>query len=548
MKRWVGKEKKIKLKDINMKLHKTGLGCSLIAKTKKCYVLVFILVLGLVTFNCASNTSTIKKSSKSGILPLWIHSRESTTYPKSRFMIGMGMASDSGDPVRDYKQSDFSAFSDILNQIKASVSSTVSTNRVELLSNQTSEYLNKTTANIVVASSVTVSGLTIVQRYYDKDNKLYYSLAVLDRRAASNQFKNRLLGNKNEYDRNITKAEEFYKQGRIADALLALRQAFNSARLYNADYPYYQIIKGSEYVSIEDLPNYLSAGDATSKASDILAGLKLVKVTGDNQAGLIGRPLAIPLTVKVIIKNETETPASGLAIGFQFVNGTGEMESSARTDDNGEAKININKLGKSDTRTYSVSAMPDFNEFIDPADIYKQWDTIFDTNSSKVLFQITLKKASIPWKILLLVDEPAGFTAIDTLSTELTQVGFSPLTEKDIGIIKGRRIEKLIGQNKFNLLKQEFMHEYDVIVTGRINAEFLSNYAGINVFTASGGIKAISLKTGKVIAEESVSDVKGFGITNDQAKNDVIQKAMEKMTDSLVSQLLKNNQLKIKEN
>ncbi len=473
--------------------------------------------------------------------PGWIHSREYNLYPSSEYIIGVGMASDTEDPVKNMSLADKSAFSGIANQIIAHVSSSVSSRTIDIRRNESTQYSNRTTADVHVTSSMVVSGLEIVKRYHDKENKIYYSLAVLNRHTASNQFRSALLTNKNEYEKGIENARSFLNEGHIVDAISALKQAYSSAMLYNEDCPYYQIIRGSGYASIERLPDHLSTGDVISKASDILAGLKLIKIEGDRQAGLIGRPLTIPLTVLAVLTGETETPVSGLAIGFKFVNGQGEMESSAVTDSKGRAGITVNKLGKSDTQTYSLSAAPDFSGFINFGKGYKQWDTIFDNNSSRVLFEIGLKKASVPWKILLLVDEPAGCTAIDTLSTDLTRVGFSPLTEKDIGIIKSQMVGKLVSQNKLILLKQEFIHKFDVIITGKINAEPLSKYAGINIFTASGVVKALSLKTGKVIAEESASDVKGYGITNDQARNDVIQKAMQKMSDSLISQLLENN-------
>jgi len=500
-----------------------------------------IYLLGLFLFfitQCGGNSVVVKETNQE---PDWIHSKGYNLYPSSEYLVGVGMASDTGDPVKNMGSADRSAFSEIANQLIAHVSSSVSSQIIDIRRNESTQYSNKTTADVHITSSMVVSGLEIVKRYHDKENKIYYSLAVLNRHTASNQFRSVLLTNKSEYDKSLNNARSFLNEGHIVDAISALKQAYSSAILYNENYPYYQIIRGSEYTSIEGLPNNLSTGDVISRVSDILSRLKLIKIAGDEQAGLIGRPLAIPLTVMAFITGETETPVSGLVIGFKFVNGTGEIESSAVTDSNGKAGITVNKLGKSDTRTYSLSAAPDFSEFIDFKDGYKQWDTIFDNNSSRVLFEIGLKKASIPWKILLLVDEPSGGTGINMLSTELTQVGFSPLTERDIGIMKSQRVGKLISQNKLDLLRQEFIHKFDVIITGKINAEPFSKYAGIEIFTASGAIKALSLKTGKVIAEESVSDVKGFGITDDQAKNDVIQKAMQKMTDSLISQLLENN-------
>ncbi|MGC9027719.1 MAG: LPP20 family lipoprotein [bacterium] len=451
--------------------------------------------------------------------PDWIHTRGENLYPSARYLTGIGMAADNGDPVSDMQAADRSAFSELSNRIIAHVSSQVTTNMVEIVKNQTTEYSNKTAANIVIASSITVSGLTIARRYHDKDNKLYYSLAVLDRITASNQFREGLTVNKNEYDKALTNAQAFLREGRIADAISNFKQAFHSAMFYNQDYLYYRVIKGNTYAITSDFPEQLSQNDVITKVSDVLAGLKLVKIEGDNQAGLIGKPLSNPLKIKAIITGHAETPASGLNIEFKFVNGSGDMDAMARTDEKGEAGINVYKLGNSDTGTYSISAVPDFREFIDPSEAYKQWNDVFAGSKNKVLFTITLKKASIPWKIMLLINGFGDPTAIDMLSTELTQAGFNPFIGRD----------------------QELMRKCDVVVTVKIDAKFLSSYGGIHVFTASGNIKATSPQTGNVIAEESVSNVRGFGITDDRARNDAIQNAMKKMAESFVNKLLEND-------
>jgi hypothetical protein len=509
------------------------------------YFIVFPVVILLSTFISSCSTSLITTKEVKGTQnippPVWVKSLTYSGYPEDRYIVGRGMAQASGNIIKDQNLADYQAFVEIANQILISIKSDISIEQIEILKNKTSDYREVTTANIFISSSVILRGLKIVDRYYDEREKIYYSLAVLDREIASAPLRKQLNELKDQYEKNLLSSIHFLQQGKIFLSLIQLKKAYESAYNFNELLPYYQLLQPNAD-SYADKISMLSVTEPLSLASEIISKLSIIKTRGDGQEGIIDKPLLNPLELKVILKDTTEIPAVGLPILFHFNTGNGKLlYEKSMTNNDGLASTTVTLLQKSETEIYSIKATLDFSGLLDTSSIFANWNKLFQVSPPSTLFYIRLKKAP-SLKVLLIIDEDNGISSIgvETLSKELTKAGFNPLTEKDIGKINSQRIRQLLKQNDYEKLYSEFLSAFSIIVFGEFNTAYSNQYEGLQIYTVTANIKAISLEKNKVVAHDSFTDIKGFGINVEQARINALQNAGKKIAESLINQILSN--------
>ncbi|MGC8596106.1 MAG: LPP20 family lipoprotein, partial [Candidatus Kryptoniota bacterium] len=499
-----------------------------------------IIILSALSFSCSASLPTIKeeKEIRAASVPDWVRSGTDVAYPADRYLVGRGLAQASGDIVKDQDLADHRAFSQIASQIIASIKSEISVGEIEILTDKLSKMQGTTSANIAITSSIVVSGLKIVDRFYDSQERVYYSLAVLDREVAGAPFRARLIELRNQYENSLRLSRQFKNQGKILRSLTELKQAFESVHLFNDILPYYRLFQPTPD-SYSDNFQTLPASDITSLASEILANLSIVKLRGDNQQGIPGRPLPIPLQVKVVLRDSVEIPAEGLTTLFRFTTGNGTIAEKAITDRDGIASSNVEVLQRSETGLYSIKAALDFSELMDTAAAFTPWNKLVALSTSSTVFSVRLKKAP-PLKVLLIVDEDdgSGSISLNTLSNELTKAGLSPLTERDISGLNAQRVRKLLNQSDFERMRSEFFSMFSIIIMGEFHTALLNPVEGIQICTVTGSVKAISIDHNNVIAEEAFTNIKGFGNNAEQAKINALQNAGQRVAESLLSQIL----------
>jgi len=75
---------------------------------------------------------------------------------------------------------------------------------------------------------------------------------------------------------------------------------------------------------------------------------------------------------------------------------------------------------------------------------------------------------------------------------------------------------------------------HGLVIASAVSVTDLPGHEGLYVAAASGSLKAIDTQTGRTIALEQISEVRGFGLTQKQADLDSLKKAGEGISLSFI--------------
>ncbi len=117
-------------------------------------------------------------------VPSWVSQRRDVRYPDLSYLIGVGVSD------KDRSAADENARIDLVKQIEVELSGEETSFQFEASEKGEGHYTVSEGSNVksTITSKVDIkmTGLTISERWYDEKEKMFYSLAVLNREAASN--------------------------------------------------------------------------------------------------------------------------------------------------------------------------------------------------------------------------------------------------------------------------------------------------------------------------------------------------------------------------
>ena len=78
----------------------------------------------------------------------------------------------------------------------------------------------------------------------------------------------------------------------------------------------------------------------------------------------------------------------------------------------------------------------------------------------------------------------------------------------------------------------------DILIVGKVETTFSSNNRGYFLsYRANGVIKAVEVKTGKIIFALDIANVRGFGNTNEKASLNALTEAAVKVAEDVIEKL-----------
>lgn len=338
--------------------------------------------------------------------PDWIETGKDPKFPEIGYMTGVGLAQSTGNEAKDRESVDANAFSQITQQIKVKVKSEkvhIATEKIEEGKVSGGTDVEETTSVTEVYSIVTLQGLSIADRYYDKKTKVYYSFAVLDRRTAAGALEreiNQLIDTYENSREQIEKLGNKYFQ-----ILKEYGKALESTILVNDREEILNVVRGrSSMFSTIEKPS-MSESEITGKIQEILSNLKIEKFSGDNQEVRIDEPAKNPLAVHVFFSDNGERiPMQGIPLKFIFMKGSGELNKSVFTDINGKAQSNVYEIYPTGEEKNLIEANIDYFSFLDDKMAsFDIWKALIEGVQTKAIFLLKVASKTLEEKITLIV-------------------------------------------------------------------------------------------------------------------------------------------------
>jgi len=334
--------------------------------------------------------------------PVWIESGKDPRFPEIAYITGVGLAQSTGNKAKDRESADANAFSQITQQIKVEVKSEkihIATEKIEDGKVSGKLDVEETTAITEVYSIVSLQGLSIADRYYDKEAKVYYSLAVLNRSTAARALEREINQLTNVCNNSISQIENL--GNKYFQILKVYGKALESIILIKDRKEILNVVR---MIGGIEKP-IMSETEITGKIQDILLNLKMEKVSGDNQDVHLNEPVKEPLIVQLILTyREEKIPAEGIPLKFSFTRGAGELNEKVFTDSEGKAQSSVYKINPTSEDQNIIEVNLDYSSLLNEKQVsFDIWKNLIEGSQRKAIFLLKIASRILEEKITLIV-------------------------------------------------------------------------------------------------------------------------------------------------
>lgn len=219
-----------------------------------------------------------------------------------------------------------------------------------------------------------------------------------------------------------------------------------------------------------------------------------------------------PMILAKSVYTDWNKPAGTLPLHADFIKGSGDIFPVYKTNDNGQAKILINKIGSRDLeQTIEVKVDIDALSGSSQSPIYKLIAQTFRVPAAQVVLKVRR-----PVVYLTAEERSLGSTkSNDQISNKLRNL----LTNNGFEFTESKNSADLWFDVKSDSEKGS--------VTGSIYITYLTSV-----------IKVLALKEGKEIYATTLDRVKGYGLDYDKSSVDAYNKAIETLEKERINELL----------
>ena len=318
---------------------------------RKSTLVLKLLVCLLVTFSCAAPQAKEKDNSQSA--PKWVTTGVRAQYPTDLYITGAGSAGIKyNDTAAAQAKADSRALAQVAKQIEVVIQQQSSSLEREV-SSASGETLNqkdiweKTAAYV----KIKVEGVRIEDRYHDVEENRIYSFASLDRMARGRIISDQITALEADTQRLVAEAEKSRKamptiHRSVAAYGLAIRKMILAVRKNQ----YLNVI--APPMTHQNITQTLSGLQAD--VADLMSGFSFEKLNGDNQKGVVGGSLPEPLQLRVFYRKQ---PAPSVPIRFVWVDGSGNIDRSTRSDSQGHVSTTVSNLGPTGKKINKIRAV-----------------------------------------------------------------------------------------------------------------------------------------------------------------------------------------------
>jgi hypothetical protein len=388
-----------------------------------------------------------------------------------------------------------SAMDDLISQIKVNVSSTSVLNVLEVdqkLKEQYEQIIQTTAAD-------DIEEFELVDAYEDPANYwVYYRLSIARYRQIKEEQKRNATTLATDY---LKKARQADKDGERLQAISFYFQAFRSIEKYLGEAIRVQI-DNQEFLLVNEI--YASIQAILEK---IILQVSPTEIVLNRRVAQTQHQVLAKAFYKDLNK-----PASNLALAAAFEKGAGDVFPEYRTDESGNAKIAITKIGSKELEQSLV--------------IKVNVDDLSGTAGSPI-YALIVKTFNVPRaQVNLSVQRPVVYLTSD---------------EKSLGTDKAtpqlsNKLKNLLSNNGFEFTNDK--SAADLWMDVKSDAEKGSVSGSIFLTYVTSVIKVVSLKEGKEIFATTLDRIKGYGLDYDKSSIDAYNKALVTLEKEKVPELL----------
>lgn len=390
-----------------------------------------------------------------------------------------------------------SALDDLASDIKVNVNSQSMLSVFEADNKLTEKYeqIIKTTATDEIEE------FELVDAWEDPNNYwVYYRLSIARYRQIKEEQKRNATTLATDY---LQKARDAERAGERLQAVSFYFQAFRSIEKYLGE---------AIRVNID--------GKDVLLANEIYASIQgvLDKITlkADPSEIAINRRLqqSGQSVVTMASYKDLGKPAGGLSLVAAFEKGAGDIFPNYKTDENGQAKILMNKIGSKDLEQ-TVGVKVDI-------------DAISGSSNSPV-YKLIAQTLNVPRaQVMLKVQRPVVY-----LTSEERSLGQSRNNNQI-----SNRLKNLLANSGFEFTGNK--SDADLMFEVSSDSERGSISGSIYITYLTGVIKVTAIREGKEIYATTLDRVKGYGLDYDKSSQDAYNKALELLEKERMHELIDN--------
>jgi hypothetical protein len=447
--------------------------------------------LTLLLFFAAACSPKVVAPDPEAMKPAWL---KTEPYQDGYYTgIGHSLKDGSNNYIQSAKKS---ALDDLVSQIKVNVSSTSILNQLEVGNKFTEQYeqIIQTTA------ADEIEEFELVDAWEDPGNYwVYYRLSISRYRQLKEEQKRNATILATDY---LRKARQSEKDGERLQALTFYFQAFRSVEKYLAE---------AIRVSLDDKEVLL----VNEIYASIQSMLDKIHLKADPAQIKLNRRLdrsTQHVTVAATYKDTRQNVLS-LPLAAAFEKGSGDVFPSYKTNDRGEARILMNKIGSKELEQ-TLTVKVDIDAL---------------SGSSGPIYNLVVKTLKTPVvQIGMSIQRPVVYVSSD---------------EKTLGMLKNHfqisnKLKNLLASNGFEFTNDK--SDADLWFDVQADSERGSVSGSIYVTYLTSTIKVTAVKDNKEIYATTLDRIKGYGLDYDKSSNDAYNKALETLERDRMNELIDN--------
>lgn len=297
-------------------------------------------------------------------------------------------------------------------------------------------------------------------------------------------------------------------------------------------------------------------GEAFGKMSRVVQNLQIHLLSGNAQKVERSKGTKEPLVVKAVFASEgAEIPVNRLPIRYLFA-GDNTPVCESRTNDLGLVSCRVAQLPQ--TTKQSLGREVAVQAFIDTDGMVSLSNDLTDRDRKKIQEMLqSLKRRIVEFLLSPYVEKKSARVAVlikeenlskpvahpligDTIASKLVEAGYQVVADREMD--KSSRDQLAVaGQGgNFKAVDSKLSQLAQMAVIGSCTTRPGVRMPGLDLvpMRADGTVKAIDLSTGDTVAQKSLSNIVGFGLTEEQAGMNALQKISGPLAEALLEQLL----------